>query len=506
VRANDRREKAAITIIGLGPGAFEQLSVGAWQALQDAELLFLRTAVHPTVQELASRGIRFSSFDDLYMQATTFEQLYQQIADQVLTAASQGPVAYAVPGHPFVAEDTVRLIMQKAERQALTVAVVPSMSALDAILTATQFDPVAGLQIYDALTFRPEQWVPQRAAIFLQLHDGFVASQLKLRLLERLDPATPVVLIQAAGVPEEHVHHIPLHDVDRQRIDHLTSLLVPEIPGAPCPTSVHPLDPLTEVMQKLLAPDGCPWDREQTHSSLGRFLIEETYEVIDAIEARDYEALCEELGDVLLQVVFHAQLATQSGAFTIDDVVHAITAKMKRRHPHVFGTVEAADAQTVLRNWEAIKQAERSESGVQEATQKESLLSGLPRHLPALMLAEKTQKRAALVGFEWESLDGAWDKLNEEVDELAAVITAGSDSERSMELGDVLFAIVNVARYLRIDPEAALRQTTGKFTRRFRFIEQSAARKGQTLDEMTLSEMDAYWNEAKRAEKPQKQP
>jgi|LSQX01.1.fsa_nt_gb tetrapyrrole methylase family protein/MazG family protein len=488
------REDADITIVGLGPGAFEQLSVGAWEALRQARLRFLRTAIHPTVQELTARGIRFVTFDELYDKNPDFESLYRQIAERVIAAASQGPVTYAVPGHPLVAEESVRLIMLEAERQGLIAAVVPSMSALDAIFAAARQDPVAGLQVFDALAFEPNEWIPGRPAVFLQLYNRFVASQLKLALLEWLEPTTVVTLIKAAGTSQEQVQSVALHELDRQPVDHLTSLFLPGTAHLPPPGSVHSLAPLTEVMKRLLAPDGCPWDREQTHSSLGRFLIEETYEVIEAIESQDYEALCEELGDVLLQVVFHAQLAEENGAFNIDDVIQTITEKMKRRHPHVFGDVQAADAKAVLANWEAIKQAERKEEDPQE----KSLLSDLPRHLPALMYAEKAQKKAATVGFQWQNVHGAWEKLHEEIRELEEAIAAGNLEEQDAELGDVLFVLVNVARYLGIDPEAALRRTTEKFIRRFRFIEQSAARRGQTLHEMTLSEMDAYWNEAKK--------
>jgi len=490
------RAKADITIVGLGPGAFEQLSVGAWDALRQARTLFLRTAVHPTVQELTARGMHFVTFDDLYDENPDFESLYKQIAERVIAAASRGPVTYAVPGHPLVAEESVRLIMLEAKNQGFTLDLVPSMSALDAIFAAARLDPLAGLQVFDALTFEPEQWIPQRAAVFLQLHNRFVSSQLKLQLLEWLEPTTSVTLIEAAGTAQEQVHSIALHELDRQPVDHLTSLFLPGVAVTSSPQSMHSLVPLTEVMKRLLAPDGCPWDREQTHASLGRFLIEETYEVIEAIESEDYEALCEELGDVLLQIVFHARLAEESGAFTIDDVIQTVTEKMKRRHPHVFGDVQAADAEAVLANWEAIKQAERAE----ESPREKSILNDLPRHLPALMYAEKAQKKAATVGFQWENVDGAWEKLREEIDELAEAIAAGNQDEQDHELGDVLFVMVNIARYLGIDPEAALRRTTGKFIRRFRFIEQSAARQGQTLHEMTLSEMDKYWNEAKKTE------
>lgn len=474
--------------------------MGAWNALQRADLLFLRTAMHPTVRHLTSNGIVFETFDHLYDRKESFELLYAKIADQLLSAASVQPVTYAVPGHPLVGEESVRLILQAAEERDIPVELIPSMSALDAIFAATGLDPIAGLQVYDALSFTPNQLIAGRPAVFLQVYNSFVASELKLDLLQVLDADTPVVILQAVGIPgEEHLCEMPLKLIDHQPFDHLSSLLIPVVETEKHSISSHSLDPLVEVMQRLLAPDGCPWDRKQTHDSLGRFLIEEAYEVIDAVAQKDYDALCEELGDVLLQIVFHSLLASQCGAFDIDDVVHTVTAKMKRRHPHVFGTVEADDEQAVLRNWEAIKRMEKAIRG-DSASEDKSLLSGIPRQLPALMLAEKTQKKAAQVGFEWDSVAGAWAKLEEELQELTAAMATGTDEARTHELGDVLFALVNVARYLKIDPEDALRKTTDKFMRRFHYIEQSAARKGQTLSEMTLSEMDEYWDEAKKLE------
>lgn len=486
-----------LVIVGLGPGSIGQLSLAAWEALQVNRRIFLRTGRHPLVPELSARGVHFETFDSVYEEASDFDSLYEDIANQVVAATRQGPVTYAVPGHPFVSETTVRLILEAAAEQGVTVTVIPSMSALDAIYAATQVDPTAGLQIFDALSFTPQDFDPARPAMFLQLYDQFTVSQLKLALLALVDPDTPTLLIHAAGIPgEERIATVPLHEIDRQAVAHLTSLYLGGTQTRSVP--VHPLDPLVDVMDQLLGENGCPWDREQTHHSLRRYLIEESYEVVDAIEGNDWESLCEELGDVLLQVVFHAQLATRSGHFSIDDVVATVTAKMKRRHPHVFADVVAGNASEVLRNWEKIKQAERVDKG-QENTK--GLLSDLPRHLPALMFAEEAQKRAARVGFEWPDVHGALEKVSEEIQELTESLESGTRTQQADELGDVLFALVNVARYAGVDPEDALRHTADKFAHRFRYIEEQTARMGRRLVDMSLEEMDVLWDEAKVLER-----
>lgn len=255
----------------------------------------------------------------------------------------------------------------------------------------------------------------------------------------------------------------------------------------------HPLDPLVDVMARLRGPDGCPWDREQDHLSLRPFMIEEAYEAVDAIESGDADRLVEELGDVLLQVVFHSRLGEEAGRFTIDDVIRTVTDKMIRRHPHVFGDAVATDSATVLRNWEAIKKSE-APGGDEGAP---SLLDGTPRHLPALLEAEQVQARAARVGFEWPDVAGALAKVQEEWQEVEEARKSGDSRRLHEEWGDLLFALVNVARYLNINSELALRETTARFRRRFAHVEAGARAQGRPLASLTLEEMDALWDEAK---------
>ena len=246
---------------------------------------------------------------------------------------------------------------------------------------------------------------------------------------------------------------------------------------------------LIEIMKRLRGPDGCPWDKEQTSITLKPYLIEEAYEVIDAIDNQDDANLTEELGDVLLQVVFHAQIATDENRFTLEDVAKSIADKLVRRHPHVFGNIEVETAGQVVQNWEAIKLQEKKKSD------QESVLSGVPRHLPALLRAYQIQKKAARIGFDWDKTEEVIQKVEEEVQELR---NAHTQQEKQEEFGDLLFSLVNLARFLQIDPEEALTQTIAKFQNRFAYIETELKKRGQTPQDATLQEMDLLWESAKR--------
>lgn len=249
--------------------------------------------------------------------------------------------------------------------------------------------------------------------------------------------------------------------------------------------SKRPVDELKEIMDRLLSPQGCPWDREQTHESLLRYLIEESYEVVEAVKEKDMHKLQEELGDLLLQVVFHAALAERAGHFTLDDIARTVSEKMVSRHPHVFGTMDLKTSGDVLQHWEGFKKNEG----------KKYLLSGIPSMMPALLRAYKIQEKAARVGFDWPGVEGAIDKFAEEVAELKS---AGSPEAVKEEVGDLLFALVNVARMKGVEPEDALQDCSDKFTRRFNFIEDRIAENRQTLGEVPLDAMDALWDEAKK--------
>ena len=255
---------------------------------------------------------------------------------------------------------------------------------------------------------------------------------------------------------------------------------------------------LVSIMAQLRNPDGgCPWDLKQDHATLKKYLIEEAYELIDAIDHADDEAIKDELGDVLLQVVFHAQIASEEGRFDIDGVTQNLCEKLIRRHPHVFGDTVAEDAETVLTNWEAIKSTEKAGS------KRQSVLDGVPRHLPALSQAEKIQKKAAKVGFDWPNIEGVIAKIEEELGELKEALATGTDEEIHDEIGDVLFTIANLTRYRHESAEDILRKTIAKFHRRFSVIEQEVSASGRPFEDYTLDELDAIWNKVKRSEKAQ---
>ena len=251
------------------------------------------------------------------------------------------------------------------------------------------------------------------------------------------------------------------------------------------------LERLIDIMKLLRSGDGCPWDREQTHESLKKYLIEETYEYLEVVDLEDKARMCEELGDVLLQIVFHARIAEENGDFNIEDVINGVCDKMIHRHPHVFGDVTAETSSQVLKNWEEIK---KKEKGVTSQT---SVLQGVPRNLPALMRSYKVQQKAAQVGFDWTNPGDVFAKLREEIDELEAEYNKQNKSGIDEEFGDVLFSAVNLSRFLKVHPELSLTQSTDKFIGRFEYIEKRAAEQGRTLNEMSLEEMEALWVEAK---------
>jgi tetrapyrrole methylase family protein/MazG family protein len=250
-----------------------------------------------------------------------------------------------------------------------------------------------------------------------------------------------------------------------------------------------------EIVAHLRAPYGCPWDREQTHETLRKHLLEETYEAISAIDSGDFNDMREEFGDLLLQVVLQSQIANEEGQFSVNQVIQGIHSKIVRRHPHVFGDLELDGVQGVLANWEKLKERERSEKGKSEKKAEKGLLDGVPKALPALSQAQEYQDRAARVGFDWPEIEGVLDKVREEIDEIK---NAESDFELASEVGDLLFALVNVARWKHIDAESALRGTNMKFKKRFAYVEQGAKKQGRELSSLSLDEMEMLWQEAKK--------
>lgn len=481
-----------IEVVGLGAGGLDLMPRGVYRRLRAADRLFLRTAEHPAAAELRAEGITFVAFDSLYRQHDTFEAVYEAICHRLLDEARRGDVLYAVPGHPMVAERTVQLLLERGPAAGVRVVIGGGQSFLDPLFALLGIDPIEGLAVLDGTALRREHLAPHLHLVITQVYDAFVAADVKLTLMEVYPDDYPVTVVTAVGVPQrEKVEQKPLYLLDRLATDNLTLVYVPPTDD---PRVINRrFDRLREVVAILRGPEGCPWDREQTHRSIRKNVIEEAYEVAQAIDDGDPDALCEELGDLLLQVMLHAQMAEEEGIFTVDDVIGGLVDKLIRRHPHVFGDRSAESAEEALANWEAMKQREAAAKGKGDAP---SLLDSVPRALPALLKAWKIQKKAASVGFDWTALDDVFAKVEEEVREVREAAAQGRERAAD-EVGDLLFAVVNLARFLHVDPEEALARTCAKFARRFRHIEARLRAEGRTFADVTLAEMDRWWNEAK---------
>lgn len=466
----------AVTILGLGPGAWDQVTVQAQHALQQARAIHLRTARHPTVAQLP-RHLEIASFDELYMRAATFEEVYRSIVDRVVLLGRRPEgVLYAVPGHPLVGEATVRGIIERCQAESVPYQIIPGLSFLEPALTALCLDPLAaGLQIVDALAPRLE---PDRPALIGQVYDRRTASELKLALLELYPPDHPVSVVTGAGMPDERVRTVELAKLDHDDgMDHLTCLYLPALPVG---ENMATYQGLRDIVARLRAPDGCPWDRQQTHASLKPHILEETYEVLDALESGDPDKLAEEMGDLLMNLLMQVQIATEAGEFTEHDMFRSICEKLVRRHPHVFGTVKAETAEEVLNNWEVIKNSERAAE--------ESALQGIPKAMPALAVARTMLAKASRLKVDLGEMDGA-----NPVETLAAALAAAPDSGREAALGQLLLGLVEVGRRWDLDPEEALRAANGRFIERFQRVEAAARKQGIGVQELDAATRRAAW-------------
>jgi tetrapyrrole methylase family protein / MazG family protein len=478
----------AITIVGLGPGPSSLITREAWEILAHASEVYLRTARHPAVADLPP-SLTIRSFDPLYEQAAGFCDVYQAITERILNLGRRPEgVLYCVPGHPLVGESTVTALLEQAEEEGLPVRIVAGVSFVEPALTALRVDPVSGLQLVDAidvaLRLHPPL-SPDVPALLAQLYDRDLASDVKLTLMNQYPDGHQVTLVHRAGTEEERVETLPLHALDHSRwIGHLTSVYVPALPR----TSAF--ESFQETIARLRAPDGCPWDREQTHQSLRSGLLEEAAEVLDALDADNMDELCEELGDLLLHVVMQSQIATEEGDFTAADVIAGIESKIRRRHPHVFGDAHVSGTDDVLVRWDQIKQAERGDERVT------SPLDKVPVALPALARAWALTEKAARMGADHPSLAHVVAHVGLEME---ALLEADEPAARATQLGDLLLAVVNWARWLDLDPEIALRDAGRRFVDRFHMLEKSAAESGHQAEQPTSPKLRNLW-QASRSE------
>ena len=466
-----------ITVAGLGPGGLARTPDRVRSLVTNPDVTVIaRTSDHPAAAELSQlRHVEFC--DDLYQTESTFEAVYRSIADRVMAKAESGDVVYLVPGSPYLGELVVTLLRESH----LDLTLIPAESFLDAVLEVVGYDPLErGLQILNAHDLG-DPLVLDKPTIIAQVDRPEILADVAARIDALTDETSIVVVLSDLGTEFQLVDSFPAGQIPAERAGTRTSLFVDPVPGG--------LIGAVQTM-RLLRVD-CPWDRDQTHQSLVKNLVEEVYELIEVIGRLDDDpadlaasaAVEDELGDVLLQVLFHEAIGRESGLFDIDSIAEGLREKLVRRHPHVFSDVEVGSAEEVKANWDRIKAEETGAVG-------DSALDGVPSGMPSLQRAAKVQNRAAKVGFDWSDAAGVIQKIREETSELEAAL--GDSHGVHHEIGDLMFSVVNVTRHLGVDPELALRNATARFEARFRRMEEEGP-----LNGLTLEELDRRWERAK---------
>ncbi|HTD50739.1 MAG TPA: MazG family protein [Acidimicrobiia bacterium] len=475
--------KPHVVVVGLGPAGADLLLPAARAALERVPVRFVRTARHPAVDDLARDGIDLEPLDLLYDQADDLDTVYAAIADRVVeTARELGEIVYAVPGSPTIAERSVELVRAAG----IDVELIPGISFVDLAWWRLGIDPMHGARVVDARAFAVDAAGTIGPMLIAQADSELVCSEVKLALLDSLPPEHDITVLQRLGLPDEHIFTVALADLDRNvEPDHLTSLFVDTGDIAVGPALAR----LVALTERLRGPGGCPWDAAQTHHSLRRHVLEEAYEVVEAIEALPadapsgdipigaYDALEDELGDLLFQVMIQSVLAAEAGAFTVADVARAVHTKLVRRHPHVFGDVRVADAAEVVTNWEQIKKSEQDD---------QSLVAGVTAGLPALIAAQKLFRKGASIGLQ-PDLD-----LGDAVRRL----TDHDPADLEATLGAALAAVVAIGRAHDIDAESALASWARRYKDQFRRMEHLAADTNIDLATATDAQVHELWDQA----------
>lgn len=467
-------------IIGCGIAA-DDLTKRAEEVIARCDSAVLQTERMPAHKQISALR-EVLTCDELYRQAQDFDALAETVCDFIFS--QEGSVCYCVMGSGL--DDTCAAYALKTARSRdIPVQVIPGVSLADSACACCGYTgAMVSFTAFELMDRRPD---PKNGLCVTSIDDALLAGRVKCRLTEIYDDEQKAYFC-IDGVQSE----IMLCELDRQgKYNHTACLVIEPVPFEKLAS--YNTGDLLDIMARLRGFDGCPWDREQTHRTLVRYLIEEAYEVADAVEKRDDFALADELGDVLLQVVFHAQIGAEYGEFDYHDVVNAICRKMIKRHPHIFADVQVSGSAEVLTNWESIKRKERGQSD-------SDVLLSVPRSFPALMRAEKVGDKARHAGFDFADVQEALKKLEEETKEFAAELDRSSERQEE-EFGDLLFAAVNVARKCGIQPELALNRAADKFVRRFCAVETAAEKDGRHLRELDMEQFDRYWETVKLQEK-----
>lgn len=484
-----------------------ELSESAKRIFNSAEARFVQTSEHPFIKKLGLTG-NVKSMDDLYADSEDFDELNRAVAGRLVMAAEfistegyselapgdeRRHVAYITLGR--VNPAVLQAVRSMADVGVVNIEVLPFTSfAESAYAAALSCGHISPCEYISELPANRLKTIPDTEALYAitEIDSQLAASEVKLTLSEYYPDEYEVYF--AIPAPDGSCYEIKtrkLFETDRMKeYDAAAVLLVPPAKDIDLPR--HSVEGLMQMMRRLRAPGGCPWDAEQTHESLKKTLLEECWEVIDAIDRKDPDDLCEELGDLLMQIAFHVVIEEEHASFTLRDVATGITNKMIFRHPHVFGSTHVENSDEVLVNWEKLKKEEKHQQTVASA------MDSVPKSFPPLLRAYKIQKKAADVGFDWQSAEEALPKVHEEADEVLEAMAAGDPGRIADEVGDLFFAAVNVARLKKVDPDLALTHATDKFEKRFKLTEKLIAEDGKRLEEMTLPEMDVYWEKAKK--------
>lgn len=477
-----------IYVVGLGPGNVNSLTLGAVDRINSGLKNFLRTENHPTVDYLKEKNISYKCFDYLYEDEEDFKELYEKIVENLIEESKEEDINYFVPGNPLVAEKTVEILKEKD----VELEIVSGMSFIEPLIELVGRDPINGLKLVDGTTFDILDVNINSDTIITQVYNRRILSEIKIILSEVYTDEHMIYTIHSAGVEkDEKKELIPIFKLDRiDEVGPLTSLYVPKIEKKD--KNIYDFNDLLGIIRLLRSKNGCPWDMEQTHSSIRQCMIEEAYELVDAIDRDDLDNISEELGDVLLQVLLHSQIAYEEGEFNIYETMSTLANKLIYRHPHVFKQKKLAKASEIVYNWNKLKYDKRNIIRVSDK------FKDLPK-LPALMMSYKIQEKAAEVGFDWEDIKEPLKKIIEEYDEMIEAMEEFplGDPHIEEELGDLLFSIVNTSRFIKVNPEVALNKTIKKFINRFEFVEDSAEKLGTRLEEMSLEEMNKLWDQAK---------
>ena len=480
--------KQNITIVSLGPGDPELLTAQSMNAMKKAKRLIFRTAQHPVCAALTEAGVASTSLDDYYDRYEDFDEMHRDMAKALWAEAEHHAAVFAVLD---AGTDGAVRELRAQQPQDAVLRILPGVTLADACIAQLpgNLAPIGALRTIpaeDAVTAAADPTTP---LLITEVWNRSLACDLKLRLCDVYGDELPTVLFPSTVKTNRKPQNIQLWEMDRlHTYDHTVCLYLPAVPLQQ--RTRYSFQDLQNIMHQVRRQ--CPWDREQTHQTLRRYLIEEAYEAVGAVDEGDMDHLADELGDVLLQVAFHADIAESAYEFTMQDITTAIVHKMLYRHAHIFGNVHCDTPEEVADSWEKLKKAEKG------LMSQGSVLADVSKSLPALMRAEKVQKKAAQVGFDWDTPQEALPKVHEEADEVLTELQNARDPGE--ELGDLLFSCVNVARLSGIDPEQALKNATEKFIKRFSAMENLIKLDEKSLKDLTLSEMDVYWNRVKAAQ------